>query len=411
MKAIFITSLIVLCSVNFAIIFYEYTTATAFKSAIFEPTMGLPVDSKTLKIAGKDKMFQKAEFKAVNKRLKRIKDEVIRNILILVVSLLFLSKNLRRKLINFSGHRITIVMKEMTSEKTEEINYICIMAILLGMIVYGDTPGKLINEKNSSFLLNAILYFLIFFFILPLMVLLVIKILKAYKSSFIIICYIAYFLKTFSELVTDDDVNLEQMKKISSEGFSQPLQDLLKRQGLDDKIYQEKVKSKSINAALVGWGSGERIEIYGDHEDFTDSEFESVLIHEIGHSQNYSLIKKILALFTIKFAEMIILLIIYNHLAKHYADTMLSISGAFMVLYLLYLVFGKKWIMIFHKLTSHYAETSADLTAKMMGYGGKLSKVLYSITIKSGDYIYSSYLYNLVRSYHPTIFDRIEYLN
>ena len=57
------------------------------------------------------------------------------------------------------------------------------------------------------------------------------------------------------------------------------------------------------------------------------------------------------------------------------------------------------------------AENSADLIAKAHGYGQELSKVLFDITVKGETAIQSTWLFNAIRSYHPTVYERIERLN
>src|SRR5690606_8498397 len=102
-----------------------------------------------------------------------------------------------------------------------------------------------------------------------------------FGSKLIIACYVAYYIKAITELLDQDPVDLSELEKVPIESFSEKVQEFLRERNLQDKVYQEKNKSKSVNAALVGWGDYERIEIYGDHDNFDKEEFESVLMHEI----------------------------------------------------------------------------------------------------------------------------------
>ena len=69
-----------------------------------------------------------------------------------------------------------------------------------------------------------------------------------------------------------------------------------------------------------------------------------------------------------------------------------------------------RWLLLFHKLTSQTAENSADFIAKVHGYGEDLSKVLFDITVKGETSIQTTWFYNALRSYHPTVYERIENL-
>lgn len=200
------------------------------------------------------------------------------------------------------------------------------------------------------------------------------------------------------------------MKKLDISEFSPRVIEYLKERHLQERVYGEKTKSETLNAAMVGWGTLERIEIYGKHKNLTNSEFEAVLMHEIGHSQDYSLFKKLAVLFAIKFAEMLIVFQLYLYVSEELSDEFVSKYGVYIVVLFLYFLFIDRWLLLFHKLTSQTSENLADFIAKSHGYGQDLAKVLFDITVKGETAIQTTWFYNALRSYHPTVYERIENL-
>ncbi|KAM0681194.1 hypothetical protein GINT2_000388 [Glugoides intestinalis] len=370
---------------------------------------GLPVDSKTLEFASKDEDYVDSQQKALSKRVKRVWNEILRHFYVLAAGLLFLNLSFRNFVKTLVTNLVKTFPKYRDSVKTKEMITISFIITLFLASVFG---GTLISDIENITIVGVILFYIfLFIFIIPILYFIENKLLKIYSRQLIIACYIAYFVKAISELVSVDDVNLESMMKVDIKTFSPEVQSYLKERGLEERVYAEKGEvEKSLNAALVGWGAFERIEIYGKYDELSGRELESILMHEIGHSQDHSLTKKILILFTIKLIEMCVMLKLYMVVSEKFSDELISRNGAFFALLFIYLLFINRWLFIFHKITSQVCEANADSIAKEHGYGAELANVLYDITVSSNYVIRSTQLFNALKSYHPTIYSRIEHL-
>lgn len=391
----------------FSEIIFDFTSREALETSDY----GLPENSKILKLATNDNLFVPSQASALSKRISRIPDEIIRHLVILGIAMMFLNKYFKEKSQQFIIQFSQKIPKIGSDLRINEGIFISMVTTLIIATVFGGTGILKGIFVSGSILIPFLLYLVIGIFIIPTIYFIVNKLLKIYSARLILACYIAYFVKAFSEFATLDDVNLENMKKVDISIFSEPVREYLKERGLENRVYTERKKSETLNAALSGWGSFERIEIYGDHKNLSEREFEAILMHEIGHSQDYSLFKKIIVLFSLKLVEGCIVLYLYNSLAHQFTDDIVTKNGAFFILFVIYFFFLNRWLLIFHKLVSQTAEFSADTIAKNHGYGDELSKVLYDITVKGESNLRSTWFFNSLKSYHPTVYNRIEYLS
>lgn len=399
------------CVLGIFVLLSEALFDFAARDALETPTYGLPENSRTLKLATNGSLFVSSQMAALSKRISKIPDEVVRHLIILGVSMMFLNKAIK-KMTQKMIIKVSRVIPKIGSElRINEGIFISTITTLIVAAVFGGSGFLKGIVVPGSVLMPILLYFVLGIFIMPTIYFVINKLLKIYSARLILACYIAYFVKAFSEFATLDDVNLENMKKVNISIFSEPVREYLKERGLENRVYTERKKSETLNAALSGWGSFERIEIYGDHKNLSEREFEAILMHEIGHSQDYSLFKKIVVLFSLKLVEACVVLYIYMSLANKFSDDIVTKNGSFFILFVIYFLFLNRWLLVFHKLVSQTAEFSADTIAKNHGYGNELSKVLYDITVKGESNLRATWFFNSLKSYHPTVYDRIEYLS
>lgn len=371
----------------------------------------LPTTSKTFQMASDNAEFANSQYKALLRRIHNIPGDIIKHICVVLVSLLILSQSIKVKAQKAVSSIVEIFPKIGNSSRMKEVCFVSftITSIIAAVFAGGPIIFKPLKAE-SQFFISITVYLALGFVFIPFVYVIARKLLKVYSSRLIAACYLAYYVKSISEFLTVEDVNMQTMKKLDISVFSNTVVDYLKERHLENRIYGERKKSETLNAALVGWGTLERIEIYGNHKNLTDKEFEAVLMHEIGHSQDYSLFKKLSALFILKFIEMVIVLQLYLTVSEEYSDEFISKYGVFSIILILYFLFIDRWLLLFHKLTSQAAENSADLIAKAHGYGQDLAKVLFDITIRGETNIQSTKVFNALRSYHPTVYDRIEKL-
>lgn len=411
MKAAYTTAFFLVVVLNIFVLANEFLTAQEFRNALSGPTKGLPAGSVTFRKAYDDPRFVASEAKAVRMRISRLRSEIVRCASTVLITLLFLNGYARKCTKKLTQRQLGVIGPRTPNTNMCELNYMCVLLTPIMFLTLGNMVTRALLGRMDSPVVQFIFYVAIFAVVMPVLMLIAFKLFSVYGARIILACYIAYFVKAFSELLTQEKVDMALMERMSIDQFSETVRSFLKERGLEKRVYKERKESKIVNAALVGWGSNERIEIYGDHNHFNNKEFESILLHELGHSEHRSLFKKISMLFVLKIIEMAFLLLLYMRIADKYSDETISTPGAFIILYVLYLLFVSQWLFMFHRLTSQMAEVSADMIAKRLRYGEELSDVLYKISVKSEDYLFSTELYNALRSYHPTIFDRIEYLN
>lgn len=390
---------------------YELVADIKFDMSLSDPSRGLPSNSETLKIARNDDNFVPSQDRASHKRIDKISVEMFKLCCIGFSALVFLNIFIRRTVQDMIECTANVIPKYSSGARYREINFVSLVITMFLVSMFGSSFARLFLPSLRGYAPSVILYMLTYLVLLPILYLILSKLLKIYGSKFIVACYLAYFVKAITEFLTFDDVNLETMKPMDISEFSPGVREYLQERHLDHRVYTEKKKSESLNAALVGWGHFERIEIYGEHGNLSDREFEAILMHEIGHSQDLSLLKKLSVLFALKLVEMGIVLTLYSRISEKYSDEIITRSGSFTLLYVIYLVLMSRWLMVFHRLTSQAAEKAADTLAKNHRYGKDLAKVLYNITIKGESSLNTTWIYNSVKSYHPTVYDRIEYLN
>jgi len=411
MRAIYNTCILALFGMWISVLINEMITSVELERAADTENKGLPADSETLKMAKGDDGYTESQIKASRKRVKKISHEISTMVWLGITSLMFLSILIRQQilvLISTVSDLIPIVKNNMMFKET------CFISLIMTLLVYsniGISVPSILFRPHLEYIPGILVYLFLFAVFFPILYFLFCKLFKFYGYKFIVACYITYFVKAISEFVTLDDVNLEKMQPVDISVFTDEVRNYLKEKHLERRVYDEIKKSDNINAALIGWGHFERIEIYGQYDKLDNQEFQSILMHEVGHSQDHSLFKKIAVLFAIKLLEMGIILSLYFCVAEKFSDEIVSKNTAFFILYFTYLMFVTRWMMMFHKLTSQSAENHADIIAKNHNFGQPLANVLYHITIKGNSALKSTFFYNSVKSYHPTIFQRIENLS
>ncbi|ORE00089.1 hypothetical protein A0H76_2294 [Hepatospora eriocheir] len=397
--------------VSISILFYEFFSITYFHKHLIDKTKGLKNNSATKKLANKDKEYIPSQRKATKSRARKVKGEIFSMIGLGILAYIFFNVRIRSKLMHLCDRRLTIIPTDSDVVERKELNFVCLFITLSLAIIYKNNLFSIFGIEVSGPLFNITCYIFLFSILLPFLIILIYNLMTIFRVNIIFAFYLAFIIKGCCEFFIQEDIDLSEFKKVNIKEFSPKVVDFLKSRGLENSVYKEKKPSDSINAALVGWGEYEHIEIYGDHNDFTNKEFESVLMHEIGHSKDYSLFKKAIVLLLMKLAELATVTFIFLKLPRGYKDEHMSDIGCFLILLKLYSALINRYYSVFHKLSSQNAEINADLIAKRQGFGIELGKVLFSITIHSNELLKSTWLYNAFSSYHPTIYSRVEYLS
>lgn len=364
---------------------------------------GLPEGRATDTMAKSDPKYIPSSRKGVEKRGMEVLEDMLKHTVYFLAACFFLTT---------IGRSLSMKMLDKTFGSLFSLE-IVFLTTVISMLSLTTCVEYILHPfvKNSSFEVFLLYCFFIVVLLVPVCILLSTKLLRMFDINFIMACYFSYFILELSDILSISHVDEYKMEKVSPEIFSREVRDLIAHQRLSNAIYKEKKPSKSVNAALIGLGSGERIEIYGKVGVMDYSQLESILIHEVGHSYHKSLAKKLSTFFVLLLLEMVFLVFLYRRVAREFACENVSKEGSFLVLACLYFASVRPWLFIIYNMTSQTAEVSADLLTKTYHYNKELANTLYKISIESFDFLTPSWLYNVLTSLHPSIMSRIEYLS
>lgn len=399
-----------LCFINSGVFIHEYFLSQYYLNHVNDSTFGLSPNSGTLKLAKNEEQFQKYSTESITARKKIVLKEFCTLLAITLLSSLFIFEFLRKRSSKCMDRQLSVIDSKLASSSLSEINKIALCSVLFLAISNYNTLFRLLFSNLALSLFTFSFLVLISLFFIPILTSISIKLLYKYEAVIITILYSAHIVRLILDFMSQTSVDLSKMKKVSIDQFAIATQNLLKETKLDDKVYIEKKMAGSVNAALVGYGKYEHIEIYGDYKQFTESEFNAILLHEIGHDKDKSLFKKFGTRLAFLIFEMFLMLGLFLVVAPAFADETTTTAGAFIFLAIIYFCLARHWIRSVHHLVSQRAETASDMLAKSKGYSTHLAAVLFRIAIDSKNYLISSYFYNLLHNLHPTVYNRIELL-
>lgn len=411
MKNRFLKIALVGCAISIFILLYEITTTIAFFIDLNNDKMKYYAGYHVQKLILNEPNFKELQLTAVEGKLSRLGQELITWLVFTLILYLFYKESTQKRLVNACDCRMNIMGSNDFYCSRTEINFIVVFLTTVLFTAYGNAFMRLLGKDFDTVASKFMFYLLMFTVILPFIIALLYNLFRIFGDKLIYAFYITFYIKATAEFFTQEEIDKTEFSRVNIQDYSQEVRNYLNERHLESKVFQEKVKTDSINAALVGWGKHEHIEIYGNHGNFTDREFEAVLMHEIGHSQDYSLHKKVLALYIIKGCEFALILWLWKTASKEEENEVFSRTGIFLVFLIIYEMYLNKYFMVFHKLTSQNAEINADIIAKKHGFGTDLGYVLFKITVDAKEPIDYTFLYNAFKSFHPTIVRRVEYLN
>ncbi|KAM0686245.1 hypothetical protein COBT_002535 [Conglomerata obtusa] len=393
------------------IISYELFSITLYHGLLTDGKLGLPEKSSTYELASKDPVeYIKSQLVASHGKFRAVIADFIKHVLFIFLALLFLDRGLQKMAMKLAEKRITFINDGFRDLKRTEINYMCLIFLLYLAAVMITSVIKSKDLDYTKLGKYGLLFLCFYFFLAPIVIFISYLALTKFNKKFIIACYLAYVIKILPELLMDDQVDNVKMVKMNLDEFPEDIQEVLRKYNLTESVYKERTPSDDLNAALIGYGSAKRMEIYGDPKTFGKNELYSVFLHEIGHVDEHSLVRKSTVYFTILFLELILVLWFYDKLSAKYTNDNISIFTSFVLLFFIYRILLRQWPLSANKIASQMSEVNSDLFAKQYGYNEALSSTLYDIGISSRDYLRPTTLYNSLRSTHPSIYSRVEYL-
>lgn len=378
---------------------------------VYEPAF--PTDSYTHQLAKKSPEWKWQSLGGAQRRALSLRTALIAEIVFGFVAVSCIIKSIRQRIFRVTKYVWTLA-KYAASHATAEYKEVQFLTVLLAITLLTapdvGIPERLYMFLGKGRLIVVLVYLFLIVLVFPFFILAVFKLFRIFGSSMIIACYMAYVLEFLFTVFSGDDVDLTKMRQISIANFSPTVQHMIQSSNLENRVYVEIEPSENPNAALVSWGSYERIEIYGKFLNFKPQEFEAVLLHEIAHSKNESLLfKNFVGVFTV-LLEMALMVYLYILIENDHDEDDMSVPATFIALYVIYFCSFKRWIDVLNRLTSQIAEMEADIIARNQSYGPQLANVLFKISMKTLNYIQAGTVYNMLKSDHPTIYQRIEYL-
>lgn len=390
---------------------YELYTICKFRFDLNRDNLGIDKNSYTYLLASQNKnKFIASQKNATTNRILNVTIDLIKTVFLIFISAIFLDRGLQKRGIRAADSNITLIKNGFRDLKKTEINF---MSMLGGMFMVNKMFLSLLsrNEISVMYIGKAIVVIIFSYLILlPLSLFGIFILLKAFKKKLLVACYAAIIIKLLPEVLINDKVDSLKMEKVDIKEFPQDIQKLIRIHELENYVYKEIRPSDEKNAALIGYGKGKRLEIYGDFDTFKKDELYAVLLHEIGHAKENTLLRKTIVYISLILTEMIIILYLYGKVGETFSNETISFFTAFLVLFLVYRMLMKQWLFSLYKFVSQLSEYNSDMVSKEYGYGKDLAKTLFKIVLESDDYLMPTRLYNFLRSGHPSLLDRINYL-
>ncbi|TBU09883.1 putative M48 family peptidase [Hamiltosporidium magnivora] len=391
---------------------YEIFSISKFRYLLSKGELGIATNSNTYVYASRNpEEFIISQEAASKSKIFTVTMDFVKHSVLVAIALLFLDSNLQRMMLKLAEKRVTLVKSGFRDLKKPEINFVCLLYsfYLITIFVVG-----LLTAKSYAIekILKCFGFFVAFYLLLaPVLVFITYILLSKFHKKFIIACFIAYAIKVLPDILIQDKVDYTKMTKMDINEFPENIQEVLIKYDLQDRVYKEIFPGKEINAALIGYGDGKRMEIYGNYDEFDQEQLYSVFLHEVGHAKENSLLRKTIIYFIVLVLEMLVFLFLYDRVSSKFSNQDISYFTAFLVLAFIYRVLLRQWLFSIYKLGSQISEINSDLFAKQYGYDEYLANTLYDIGIQSSDYLFPTVIYNSLRSGHPSLYSRIEYLN
>ncbi|KAK6090384.1 hypothetical protein P3W45_000481 [Vairimorpha bombi] len=395
--------------ITIIVLLYEGVSLLLFRTDLNNGELGVPKDSATYKLASESKIYRKSMMNACNSRISTLKDKLLVISLYTLIGCLILFDTTRLWIFNLCKKPINFYYKTVRNISKEQVAFTNIFVFIFLTLCLDDYLDKYLSIGKLSILPKIGMYIFLYSVFCPIVVITMFILLRMFGAQLILAFYISLILKNFYEIFIENDMS-STLKKIPAETFSEPVQARLEETHLEDKVFEDTDPTKETNAALVGVEKDARIEIYGDFDKLPEDQKDSVLLHEIGHAIDHSLLKKLCIYFSIYYFELLVILFLHNQASHNFKCENISRDSIFILLSIVYFLSMRDWMLIFYKMSSQRAEIAADLLAKESGFAKELANSLFMISVTESSYIKPTWLYNALYAMHPSIYNRVEYL-
>ncbi|KAH9387362.1 STE24 endopeptidase [Nematocida major] len=328
----------------------------------------------------------------------------------LIVIVSFFSHDIRTKIMQYTRRFKGIVRINSSHMSVEDSNFLCLA--LLAMGVKSVLSGWVATSKQDSIdlLLNVFIQMIRCLILCPVIVWLFSSVYNKVKYGLLFAAYVSItVLILVSNCTSLIPESLDTLDTIPAKELGSVLYEELVRLNLQDRIFWIQ-DAPSENAALVKTGSSRYIIVMGNLIKFGVKEFVSFIAHEVGHADDHSTEKKLLASIVGMGITCGVLVGILHVITPKYARRGVSKFSvlAFLILANMY-VFSNVTNM-FHNNLCILSEVNADLYAKRLGFGKSLATGLYKLIVENRAPLFHSTIYSYYAQDHPTVSSRIAYL-
>ncbi|KAI5189573.1 STE24 endopeptidase [Nematocida sp. AWRm77] len=327
-----------------------------------------------------------------------------------LVLLAFFSHQIRESIMARIRNRSSIIKINCSHIKEADVNFLVLALFCLGL--KNMLADWAVSKKKDLVDLLVNLFILVFrcTIILPVLVWMFSSVYNKTRWGLVICAYAAMVLLIFIANCTNiiPDM-LDDMEVIPHSIFGKKLGDEIERLNLKNKIYWDK-SPQPENAALVKTGQNRYVIVLGDLIKYGKKEFVSFIAHEVGHADDYSTEKKLLAtLATLGITCGAIVSVVHYITPKYESRGVSKFSVLVFVLLANMLMVSLLTNMVYKNL-GILAEVNADLYAKALGFGAYLAKGLFHLTADNNGAMFHSLMYTHYMQDHPTIASRVSYL-
>jgi Zn-dependent protease with chaperone function len=409
-KSRFVSFLFVLAVLHVAILMSELVHGFYIRRALQSGQLP-PKGSATYGITKDLDAFRRIQTRGVSSDAKRVVMDMLDKTIHTSLIVTFFSHSLRKRTMRLTRRYHSFVRVHCSHIKETDVNFMTLVLFTTGLksiLMELFFNGRSIVET----LIPIVILLFRCVFVIPLVIWLFSSVYHKTRWFLILSGYAAVmalmFLVNCTSVLGDvppDAVN------IPYDTFPRNVQSEIKRLGLGDRIYWQKdTKAGTPNAALVKAGSRRFILVIGDLAKYGRSEFNSFVTHEIGHADDLSTEKKMVATALYMGVSCFVILALSHCLIPKYHTMGVSRFTTLFFIFMAYQYVINNALKMFLNNLGILSEVNADLYARGLGYGSPLAKGLFKLSMSTKSYIFPLKIYTHYAQDHPSIYTRVEYL-
>ncbi|KAI5189215.1 STE24 endopeptidase [Nematocida minor] len=328
-----------------------------------------------------------------------------------IVIIAFFSHGIRNWLMPAARSFKGIIKINSSHMSVADNTYLCLSLLALGMKSVVAEWIIVSKQDYVDLLLNTFIQLCRCLLVAPILVWLFSSVYNKTKYGLILAAYmsiiILILISNCTSILPD---SVEGMDIIPAKELGPELYTELVRLKLENKIYWDQ-EAKGENAALVKTGASKYILVMGDLLKYGKKEFISFIAHEVGHADDQSTEKKLLAsILGLGLTCGCMLGVLHVIVPKYERRGVSPFSVVVFLLMANMYIFSGLTNMFYNNLYI-LSEVNADIYAKKLGFGSSLANGLYRLMIDNSASLFHSTIYTYYAQDHPAVSSRVAYLN